>query len=136
MFDFNFAIPEFPWFLFRKKPTVLLIEDDPTAAKLITDAATEEGFEVVQVAHGREALGVLADNGKKYVFVMLDVNLPGLSGWTIRRTIAQRWPKLKVCMMSAAPESFLRAPVGEMVSTLVKGHSYYELFRELKRTIA
>jgi serine/threonine protein kinase len=61
--------------------TVLMVEDEPGIVDLVRKALTQDGLEIVHVAHGADALDRAAQIEPG--LVLLDVNLPGLSGWEI-----------------------------------------------------
>jgi DNA-binding response OmpR family regulator len=63
------------------KTRVLVVEDDPVLTRVLRDNLAFEGFEVRSVADGLQAQTV----EKEYVpdLVLLDVNLPGVSGFEL-----------------------------------------------------
>lgn len=116
----------------RRKPTVLIVEDNREDAALIERAALAEGFEVVWERSAEGALGVLHKNGKDYVSVFVDVGLPYMDGWTLALEIHKHWPTLTVCIMSGAHERLCPTEKGRMFNVLWKSDSYYDVFRQLK----
>lgn len=108
-----------------------IVENDHSTVKLIELAATDEGLECVCAESAEEAIGILHANGKKFILAMVDIGLPGQDGWMLRKQIIGRWPKLKVCMMSACVESIAIMPEGELVLCLVKSSQYNAVFRRL-----
>jgi DNA-binding response OmpR family regulator len=69
-------------------PTVLLVEDEPEIVGLLTDFLAVEGFGVVAADDARGAIAVL---GRQEVdCVVLDVMLPGTSGFDVCRRIRER----------------------------------------------
>ncbi len=65
--------------------TLLVIEDDPTFAKLLAAFAHERGFKTIVAHAGREAIEL----ANKYVpdAITLDVGLPDIDGWQVLDTI-------------------------------------------------
>lgn len=57
---------------------LLVVEDDPQLANQVVDWLTEQGYQVERVATGEDALQLLSNF--KYDVLLLDWNLPGLSG--------------------------------------------------------
>lgn len=130
LFNIDFGQWNFP--LFRRKPkTILICDDDETTAHLIRATAESYGLTVKAAATAEEALGILDANGKRFVMVLVDVNLPGMSGWTFRGILHDRWPALKVVVMSASEASFHDLPKGELLRVLVKSSQYGPLFQGL-----
>jgi signal transduction histidine kinase/DNA-binding response OmpR family regulator len=65
--------------------TVLVVEDDPLNLLLISELLTRMGFFVLQAENGLEALEVLAN--KQPALIFMDVNMPGMDGYTTTRVI-------------------------------------------------
>lgn len=95
------------------------------------NAATKEGWAVKSAATADQARGILTANGSNFVWLLIDVNILGQNGWDLRREVMDAWPKLRVCMISGAAESFLQMPEGEIVNVMLKGTSYRAFMRRL-----
>jgi len=67
---------------------VLVVEDEPEIAGLMRDFLEADGFRVATAGDGEQALGLLADDG--FDCVLLDVMLPGESGFEVCRRIRER----------------------------------------------
>ena len=62
----------------RKGARVLVVEDEPTVARLIADVLEDEGMRVTVLLDGREALECA--NRETYELVICDMKMPGLDG--------------------------------------------------------
>ncbi|WP_154795656.1 response regulator transcription factor [Occultella kanbiaonis] len=82
---------------------ILLVEDEESYREPLTYQLTREGFEVVAVATGTDALVEFDRAGAD--LVLLDLMLPGLSGVEVCRELRQR---------SAVPVIMLTAKDGEI----------------------
>jgi signal transduction histidine kinase/ActR/RegA family two-component response regulator len=71
----------------RKCTRVLVVEDEPTVARLIADVLEDEGFHVDVLLDGREALGRAAR--EPYELVICDMKMPGLDGQHFYNTLAR-----------------------------------------------
>jgi DNA-binding response OmpR family regulator len=60
------------------RPRLLVVEDDPEMRDLLTDVLNGEGFLAESAGDGAEALIRL--RGDTFAAVLLDKNMPGLSG--------------------------------------------------------
>jgi DNA-binding response OmpR family regulator len=70
------------------RPTVLVVEDEPEIVALLRDFLCDAGFGVVTAGDGHAALRVL---GTEHVdCVLVDVMLPGSSGFDLCRRIRER----------------------------------------------
>jgi DNA-binding response OmpR family regulator len=67
---------------------ILFVEDDPTLSEFVTRGLMEAGYAVDAIANGDDAL--LASEVTSYDLAILDVNLPGSSGFEICREIRRR----------------------------------------------
>lgn len=71
----------------RKVPSVLVVDDDPSARELLSRNLEREGFAVTTASSGTEALAMI--KGSKPLAVLLDVMMPGLDGWHVLRAIRE-----------------------------------------------
>ena len=81
--------------------TVLIVEDDRNTAALVSTYLEREGFSTVRVHDGGQALE--AAGACDPVFVILDVMLPNMDGWTICRELRQM-SNLPILMLTAREE--------------------------------
>jgi DNA-binding response OmpR family regulator len=77
---------------------VLIVEDDPTVAEVVTRYLEREGFAVESVADGRDA--VARADAHLPDIVVLDIMLPGLDGLEVCRRLRTRAP-IPVVMLTA-----------------------------------
>jgi DNA-binding response OmpR family regulator len=70
------------------KKRVLLVEDDPVLTRVLRDNLTFEGFDVQSVADGGQAQVLAREFAPD--LVLLDVNLPGQSGFDLCEAWRQR----------------------------------------------
>ncbi|MBI3181044.1 MAG: response regulator [Myxococcales bacterium] len=97
-----------------RKPKVLLVDDDAFFRRVLTDALTEAGMEVVSVSDGHEAMEQLTDLLFRLDLMVLDLNLPGLDGlsllWRIRKLGGEA--DLRVVVLSGRPAAELEVLTG------------------------
>ncbi len=63
------------------RPPILIIEDDPRFAKVLTDLVRERGLEPLVTEAGEEGLRLAAEHTP--LGIMLDLHLPGMDGWQV-----------------------------------------------------
>jgi signal transduction histidine kinase len=90
---------------------VLLVEDDRLVRRSTTRLLEREGFEVIAVADGEEALALLA-SAPEVACVVSDVSMPRMDGETLARELAARRPDLPVLLVSGNHEPKPPAPGG------------------------
>ena len=80
---------------YKRRPRVLLVEDDADLRMLIAQVLERDGCEVIQASDGTEALEVLgeqylAEQTRPIDLVISDVQLPGWTGLQILQGIRER----------------------------------------------
>ena len=80
---------------------ILIIEDEPKIAELISLYLRKEGIDTVHASSGEEGLELLGQAGAD--LVILDINLPGLDGFEVLQEI-RRQGTLPVIIVSARQE--------------------------------
>ena len=88
------------------RPRVLLVEDHPGVVKALGRVLSFECDVVGVIADGRE----VADAAVRLqpVVIVVDVNLPNVSGLDVCRQITQNDPRAKVIMLTAMPDADIR----------------------------
>lgn len=72
---------------------ILLIEDDVFLNQLYTDLLTKEKYSITAVTEGNEGLQQILHN--KWDLILLDVMLPGITGFEILDKVKTEQPALK-----------------------------------------
>ena len=85
------------------KSVILIVEDDPSIRRALSEGLRDSGYEVVAAATAEEALSKLA------VIVvdlaLVDLKLPGMDGVNLLRELRQRSPTTELVIMSANPST-------------------------------
>ena len=82
----------------QKPKTVLIVDDDEGMRDTLT-AILKRDYRVLRVASGEAALPIL--NREDVDLVLLDVRLPGISGFEVLRILKENYSLLEVIMISA-----------------------------------
>src|SRR5262245_2510733 len=80
--------------------SLLIVEDNPAAARYAAATLHEEYEDLRTVASGRETL--LAMESRVPDLILLDLGLPDLDGLDLLAMLRQRWPEVPVVMVTAA----------------------------------
>ena len=78
---------------------VLIAEDDPGVQRFVTKGLREQAYAVDAVATGAEALELAEINS--YDLIILDVMLPGMSGFEVCRQLRELGLKIPLLMLTA-----------------------------------
>jgi DNA-binding response OmpR family regulator len=89
---------------------ILIVEDEEHIATGLRFNLEEEGFECDIVADGEEALQVLIDESRSYDAVVLDIMLPGISGFDVAKKLRSERNFVPILMLTARghPEDVLK----------------------------
>ena len=64
--------------------TILIVEDEAFIRSMLIEFLQDEGYRVVTAANGVEALACLRQYGNKIRMILLDLEMPKMSGWQFR----------------------------------------------------
>jgi two-component system, OmpR family, alkaline phosphatase synthesis response regulator PhoP len=78
---------------------ILLVEDEPGLVLTLTDRLRGEGYDVESVRDGAAGLARASEGG--FDLVLLDVMLPGMSGFDVCQTLRQRGIDTPIVMLTA-----------------------------------
>lgn len=114
---------------------IVLVEDDDSVGEGIRELLTDEGFDVHHVTTGAAAIEAV----QKVVpeLVLLDVNLPDISGFQVYEELSKRWPGLPIIFSTGHADA--RA-LGEThhrnVPSIMKPYDIEELLAMVSRVTA
>jgi DNA-binding response OmpR family regulator len=77
---------------------VLVIDDDAEIVATLTTALEEGGYAAMTALHGGD--GLMLSESERPDAVLLDINMPGMSGIEVLQQLRLRWPDLPVIMIS------------------------------------
>jgi DNA-binding response OmpR family regulator len=81
--------------------TILLVEDEPSVGELVRGYLTRDGYRVIWVRSGEEALVEL--DRHPFRMVLLDIGLPGMDGFEVCRRLRRR-SEVPIVMLTARDE--------------------------------
>ncbi len=117
---------------------LLIVEDDPKFAGILEDIARERGFHCLMAETGESGLELAVEHRPQAI--ILDLNLPGISGWDVLDALKQD-PELRhipVHIMSAEDDSieaFQRGVIGFLTKP-ISLDGLNEAFQEIKTFIS
>ena len=117
------------------RPTVVVVEDDERSGELVALHLTAAGLRPVVIRDGRE--GLAAVRSLRPVAVILDIKLPGMSGWEILHAVKSD-PDIAgtpVVVVSVLPERGKGFALGA-ADYLVKPVDKEELILSVRRVVA
>lgn len=115
----------------RNRGTILLVDDQAILRKAVGMMLKHLGFNTLEASHGEEALRLLSQHQNQISLLLVDVTMPGLSGYEIAQRVRKIYPTMPIILSSGydeSAESKERYP-----STLFLAKPYH--LDELERTI-
>jgi len=80
---------------------ILVVDDEKGIRFLLLDFLSSEGFDVRVAKDGKESLEILERSN--FDLVITDINMPGMDGISMLKTMKKAGRKEKVILMSASP---------------------------------
>jgi CheY-like chemotaxis protein len=80
--------------------TILLVDDEAAVRRPLRQALGLCGYSVIEARDGLEALRIHAQPDNRIDLVILDVKMPGMSGWDVLSELKRRDPELPVILTS------------------------------------
>jgi DNA-binding response OmpR family regulator len=119
--------------LLKRKPRVLLLDDDPSMQRLVSSLLKREGYKVDVFLTGRDAMRALEAND--YDVLLLDLMMPHEGGMTVIRHLGDTKPELlsRALVLSASPQSVIRSVKDEVAGVVKKPFEQAELIGAVKR---
>ena len=87
-----------------KQASILVVDDDPEIVTMLNTRLTKRGYKVATAGDGHRAIELA--KREKPDLVLLDVMMPGKSGWEVARALKQDpvTQHVKIVMVSAIGE--------------------------------
>ncbi len=81
---------------------ILVVDDDPVVCEMLARVLAGDGYSTRQARNGDEALRIAS--GFPVDLVLLDLGLPGKSGWDTLAALTRDNPRLEVIIITARPD--------------------------------
>ena len=119
----------------RHRHQVLLIDDDEDTRGGVAELMRMDGCEVIEAADGAEALAMLRTGWRPCV-MLLDLNMPGMSGWEFRehQRHDRRIAHVPVVVLSGHCDLEQQARLLHLAAFLVKPVDVGQLLATIERT--
>lgn len=124
-----------PAFIFNSQANILVVEDHRTTRKAISQALELMGHQVEDTGCGSEALAKISS--KRYDLILLDLQLPKVSGVEVMTRAHELQPDLLVIILTAyaTVESAIAAVKTGAVDYLLKPCSNQEIGKAVRRAL-
>ena len=78
----------------------MIVDDEEIIQSVLSSILKQLGYRTVQALNGMEALGLLAEGEVDIDVILLDMVMPGLSGWQTFKKIRESWPEIPVVIVT------------------------------------
>jgi len=111
---------------------ILIVEDEPKTGEYLRQGLTEAGYQVDWLQDGQAGLGQALTG--EYELLVLDIMLPGLSGWEVLQAIRERGGSMPVLFLTARDQVEERVRGLELGADdyLVKPFAFAELLARVR----
>jgi CheY-like chemotaxis protein len=83
--------------------TVLVVEDDPATREALQALLEAHQYQVETARNGLEAMQIIESTSRGIDLVVSDVVMPIMGGVALYKNIRERWPELKVLLVTGHP---------------------------------
>jgi len=83
--------------------TILLVDDDETTLEIVTDMLSRFGYNIIRANNGESALDAIKQEEPFIHLVILDMNMPGMSGRDCLKEIKKISSQMKVIISTGDP---------------------------------
>ena len=116
----------------ERKPTILIIDDDPSFLDAMRTVLASEGYKVLSSSTGPKGLDMVRYAGRDIGAVLLDFNMPRFNGAETLHFLRKLNPNAKVLAVSGVNSSELPADFREGVDCFIsKPFSNADLLKTL-----
>jgi len=121
--------------LLKRRARLLVLDDDPSMQRLVSTLLRRNGHKVDVVSSGSQAIEKLAT--VTYDVLLLDVMTPTEGGLTVIRHLKEAKPALlkRVVLLTASPDSVLKAVAGDVFGIVRKPFEPEELVATIDRVL-
>ena len=96
------AVPQSAPFVARSSSTILLVEDEPTVLRLLSDLLTQHGYAVLPCSSGAAAAASFRADGH-IDLLLTDFQMPGMTGIELANLLTATRPDLSILLVSGFP---------------------------------
>ncbi|MCG8611442.1 MAG: ATP-binding protein [Pseudomonadales bacterium] len=112
--------------------TVFIVDDEPTHRSVLQARLRPLGFNIIQAPDGNTCLDMLRHCNDIPKIFLLDISMPGLSGWQVAGELRKRFPQSCILMTSANANTQSPITPEPHNGYLVKPIKQADLFKNLE----
>ncbi|MEN8152950.1 MAG: response regulator [Acidobacteriota bacterium] len=94
-----------------KKKSVLLVDDEKIIREIGREMIEALGFNCITAKNGNEGLKIYRENADEIILVVLDVEMPDISGEKVSRILSEEYPGIKIVFVSGYGKEYLEKKI-------------------------
>ncbi len=118
--------------------TIMVVDDEPDILLTISQMLEIKGFNVISVQNGKECLDKLNEASTYPDLIVLDIMMPGVSGWDVAANIKENpeWKNIPIVFLTAKGDT-MSMGMGEMASEdyIVKPFDINNLIERIQKIL-
>ncbi|HIN81069.1 MAG TPA: response regulator, partial [Planctomycetes bacterium] len=123
-------------FVGRGSGDILVIDDDPSVRRIVERMLSKVGYEVEIAESGEEGLEILRSNSKDFDLVLVDMEMPGINGECVGRSIREENYPVRIVLSSGYSEDVVSGTGEELFDAFIqKPYRIQELWEVLSRVL-
>ncbi len=117
--------------------TVMIVDDEEIIQSVISSILEQLGYRTIQASTGVEAIEFLADGEVEIDVILLDMVMPGLSGWETFKKIQEFWSEIPVIVVTgyADEQEKLEIMSGGLAGFIEKPFKASQIARKLAEVL-
>lgn len=117
--------------------TIMIVDDEHQLRKLISAYLTREGYSVIPASDGETALRICREAEKRPDLVILDLGMPGMSGWDCLQKLRDLDSALRILVATGYAEKDVmeRARLEGVCDVTFKPYKLHELSKKVRELI-
>lgn len=100
------------------RETILVVDDEPPLRNLIEEVLTSHGYRVLLANSGESALAILERDPVD--LLLSDVIMPGMDGFELARKVQEKFPKVKIQLLSGFNDNRLDSVDDFLLQNILK----------------
>jgi DNA-binding NtrC family response regulator len=120
----------------RGEETILLVDDDEITLDIVTDMLSRFGYHIIRANGGEKALDVLKQSGSFIHLVILDMNMPGMSGRDCLEEIKKISSRMKIIISTGDPGTAqVESDNGNVSGFIAKPFRLEEILTQIRKVL-
>lgn len=122
-----------------EKMKILTVDDSTTIRKIIRASVEILNYDLLEASGGAEALEILARERESIKLILLDLNMPGMSGFDVLKTVKKDnlYKDIPIMMVTTEgeKENIVKAIQAGVANYLLKPFTSEELTKKIMQCI-